>query len=140
MSAIKKVLAREILDSRGNPTVEVEIELASGTKATAAVPSGASTGTYEALELRDKDSKRFGGLGVLTAVRNVNEKISEAVVGMEAKEQKEIDKKMIELDGTENKSNLGANAILGVSLAVCRAAAAEQNIPLYQYIKKAFIL
>ncbi len=126
------------MDSRGNPTVEVEIELASGTKATAAVPSGASTGTYEALELRDKDSKRFGGLGVLTAVRNVNEKISEAVVGMEAKEQKEIDKKMIELDGTENKSNLGANAILGVSLAVCRAAAAEQNIPLYQYIKKAF--
>lgn len=138
MSAIKKVLAREILDSRGNPTVEVEVELESGVKATAAVPSGASTGTYEALELRDKDPKRYKGLGVLNAVENVNTKISEAIVGMEVAGQAEIDKKMLELDGTENKTNLGANAILGVSLAAARAAALEKNIPLYKYIAQTF--
>jgi len=140
MSAIKKIFAREILDSRGNPTVEVEVELESGVKAMAAVPSGASTGTYEALELRDKDPKRYKGLGVLSAIENVNTKISEAVVGMEAGEQVKIDKKMLELDGTENKSNLGANAILGVSLAVCRAAALEGQLPLYKYIAKIYKL
>lgn len=140
MSAIKKIYAREILDSRGNPTVEVEVELESGTKALAAVPSGASTGTYEALELRDGDKKRFNGLGVLKAVENVNTKIQEAVVGMEASDQEAIDKKMLELDGTENKTNLGANAILGVSLAVCRAAAIEKNLPLYKYISEAYKL
>lgn len=134
MSKIKKVFAREILDSRGNPTVEVEIELESGVKAAAAVPSGASTGTYEALELRDKDPKRYKGLGVLKAVENVNTQIAEAVIGMEVAEQEAIDQKMLVLDGTENKTNLGANAILGVSLAVARAAATEQGVPLYQYI------
>ncbi|MEK7598543.1 MAG: phosphopyruvate hydratase, partial [Patescibacteria group bacterium] len=138
MSKITKIRAREILDSRGNPTVEVEIELESGVKTTAAVPSGASTGTYEALELRDKDPKRYKGLGVLNAVGNVNEKISLLVVGMEAMEQEKIDGKMIALDGTENKSVLGANAILGVSLAVARAAAVEKGIPLYSYIAKTF--
>ncbi|MDZ4385418.1 MAG: phosphopyruvate hydratase, partial [Candidatus Moranbacteria bacterium] len=138
MSKIKKIFAREILDSRGNPTVEVDVELESGVKATAAVPSGASTGTFEALELRDGDKKRFNGLGVLQAVENVNKKIQKAVVGMEAEKQMEIDQKMLELDGTENKTNLGANAILGVSLAVCRAAALEQEIPLYKYIAKTF--
>lgn len=138
MSKIKKIYAREILDSRGNPTVEVEVELESGIKALAAVPSGASTGTYEALELRDGDKKRYEGLGVQKAVANVNEKITEAILGMEAFDQKEIDEKMIALDGTENKNNLGANAILGVSLAVCRAAAMEKETPLYQYIAQTF--
>jgi enolase len=134
MSKIKKIYAREILDSRGNPTVEVEIELESGVKAVAAVPSGASTGTYEALELRDKDPKRYKGLGVLTAVDNVNTTIAEALIGMDVEDQKVIDQRMLELDGTENKSKLGANAILGVSLAVCRVAALEQGVPLYKYI------
>lgn len=138
MSKIKKIYAREILDSRGNPTVEVEVELSSGIKASAAVPSGASTGAYEALELRDGDKGRFGGLGVTRAVENVNNKIQKALVGMEVANQEEIDGKMLELDGTENKSVLGANAILGVSLAVCRAAAMEQKMPLYAYIKKTF--
>jgi len=138
MSKIKKVFAREILDSRGNPTVEVEVTLESGIKAMAAVPSGASTGTLEALELRDGDKKRFNGLGVLQAVENVNKKIQKAVLGMEAEKQAEIDKKMLDLDGTENKTNLGANAILGVSLAVARSAALEQNVPLYKYIAKTF--
>lgn len=138
MSKITKIKGREILDSRGNPTVEVEVELESGIKATAAVPSGASTGTYEALELRDNDAARFGGLGVLRAVENINEKIRAAVVGMEAANQEEIDRKMLALDGTENKSNLGANAILGVSLAVCRAAAMEKNMPLYAYLAQTF--
>lgn len=138
MSAIKKVFAREILDSRGNPTVEVEVELESGAKATAAVPSGASTGSHEDLELRDKDASRYGGLGVLTAVNNVNTVLREAVVGMEAGEQEKLDRKMIKVDGTDNESSLGANAILGVSLAVCRAAAFEKNIPLYQHIKESF--
>ena len=140
MSKIKKIFAREILDSRGNPTVEVEVTLESGVKAMAAVPSGASTGSYEALELRDNDPKRFGGLGVQTAVENVNEEIQKAVKGMEAQDQEAIDRKMIELDGTENKSKLGANAILGVSLAVCRAASLEAELPLYKYISKAYKL
>lgn len=126
------------MDSRGNPTVEVEVELESGVKAMAAVPSGASTGTFEALELRDGDKDRFNGLGVQKAVENVNTKISKKVIGMEAAEQENIDKAMLELDETENKSNLGANAILGVSLAVCRAAAAEQGVPLYKYINSTF--
>jgi enolase len=140
MSAIKKIFAREILDSRGNPTVEVEVELESGVKAMAAVPSGASTGTYEALEMRDGDEKRYGGLGVQKAVENVNSVIQENIVGMEAEDQIVIDKKMLELDGTENKSKLGANAILGVSLAVCRAAAVEAGLPLYKYIAESYKL
>jgi enolase len=140
MSKILRISAREILDSRGNPTVEVGVELESGIKATAAVPSGASTGSYEALELRDGDSSRYGGKGVLQAVENVNIKISEKIVGMEAENQEEIDKTMIALDGTENKSNLGANAILGVSLAVCRGAALEKNVPLYKYIAEKYKL
>ncbi len=138
MSKIKKIFAREILDSRGNPTVEAEVELESGVKSLASVPSGASTGTYEALELRDKDPNRYDGLGVLNAIENVNAKISKAIVGMEVSKQKEIDKKMIKLDGTEDKSGLGANAILGVSLAVCRTAAKERNIPLYKYIAETY--
>lgn len=138
MSKIKNVFAREILDSRGNPTVEVDIELKSGIRATAAVPSGASTGIFEALELRDGDKKRFGGLGVTKAVENVNKKIAKVVIGMEVTDQVEIDKKMLELDGTENKTNLGANAILGVSLVVARTAAMEQKMPLYKYIAKTF--
>jgi len=138
MSKIKKVSTREILDSRGNPTLEVKVELESGTKGLAGVPSGASTGTFEALELRDGDRGRYNGKGVLKAVENVNTKISQAVVGMEAGEQEKIDRAMIELDGTENKSNLGANAIVGVSLAVCRAAADDKKIPLYEYISGIF--
>jgi len=136
MSKITEIKGREILDSRGNPTVEVEVILESGVRASAAVPSGASTGSYEALELRDGDEKRYGGLGVLNAVRNVNENIAKIIVGMEVSEQVAIDDAMRELDGTENKTNLGANAILGVSLAVCRAAAMEAKIPLYEYINK----
>lgn len=138
MSKIEKIFAREILDSRGNPTVEVEIILESGIRATAAVPSGASTGTYEALELRDNDKDRYGGLGVLNAVNNVNEVIAKEIVGMDAENQKEIDEKMIKLDGTENKTNLGANAILGVSLACARAASMKKNVPLYRYIAETF--
>lgn len=138
MTKIKEVKAREILDSRGNPTVEVEVILEDGIKGVAAVPSGASTGTHEALELRDNDERRYGGKGVLTAVENVNTKIAEAVVGMDANEQEKIDYKMIELDGTENKSSLGANAILGVSLAVCRASAKSNGKNLYDYIADTF--
>lgn len=126
------------MDSRGNPTVEVDVELESGIIATAGVPSGASTGAYEALELRDGDEKRFGGKGVLKAVKNINEIISHEIIGMEAANQKAIDQKMIALDGTENKSKLGANAILGISLAVCRAAAMDNKLPLYAYIAKSF--
>ena len=125
MSEISEVHAREILDSRGNPTIEVEVELESGAVGTAAVPSGASTGENEALELRDGDKKRYGGKGVLKAVENVNEKIFPEVEGMEALDQIGIDQAMIELDGTPTKEKLGANAILGVSLAVAHAAAAE---------------
>jgi enolase len=134
MSEIIYVKAREILDSRGNPTIETEVVLESGAVGVAAVPSGKSTGKFEAVELRDGDKSRFNGKGVLNAVRNVNEIIAEAVVGMEAAEQYLIDKTMIELDGTKNKSKLGANAILSVSLAVARAQANELGLSLFQYI------
>ncbi len=136
MSKIKDLVAREILDSRGNPTVEVEVFLESGISATAAVPSGASTGKFEALELRDNDSARYGGLGVLKAVKNVNTLIKNSLLGQEASQQAQLDEIMLELDGSENKTHLGANAILGVSLAVCRAAAKEKNLPLYAYINQ----
>ncbi len=128
------VKAREILDSRGNPTVEVDVVLENGIKARAAVPSGASTGEREALEMRDGDKSRFGGKGVLNAVKNVNEKIKPVVVGMDVFDQYGIDTTMLELDGTKTKSNLGANAILGVSMAVLKAAAMAQNKPLYEYV------
>ncbi|WP_337793170.1 phosphopyruvate hydratase [Phocaeicola plebeius] len=131
---IKSITGREILDSRGNPTVEVEVRLESGIMGRASVPSGASTGEHEALELRDKDAKRYGGKGVLKAVYNVNNVIAPALEGCSVLNQRGIDKKMCELDGTPTKSNLGANAILGVSLAVAKAAAAYLNIPLYRYI------
>ena len=131
---IVKITGREILDSRGNPTVEVDVLLASGIMGRAAVPSGASTGENEALELRDGDKKRYGGKGVLKAVENINNVIAPALLGISALEQRKIDKKMIELDGTKTKSNLGANAILGVSLAVAKAATAYLDIPLYRYI------
>ncbi|WP_455088576.1 phosphopyruvate hydratase [Porphyromonas endodontalis] len=131
---IVKITGREILDSRGNPTVEVEVVLSSGFIGRAAVPSGASTGEHEAIELRDGDKNRYGGKGVLKAVQNVNEIIAPALFGMSALEQRAIDQKLIELDGTPTKSNLGANAMLGVSLAVAKAAAAELDIPLYRYI------
>ena len=134
MTEIIDVNAREILDSRGNPTVEVEIELASGDTGSAAVPSGASTGTREALELRDKDESRYGGKGVLTAVGNVNGEIASAIKGMDASDQFALDSFLIELDGTENKSRLGANAILGVSMAAARAAANFFELPLYRYL------
>ena len=131
---IKSITGREILDSRGNPTVEVEVRLESGIMGRASVPSGASTGEHEALELRDKDAKRYGGKGVLKAVYNVNNVIAPVLEGWSVLDQRGIDKKMCELDGTSTKSNLGANAILGVSLAVAKAAAAYLNIPLYRYI------
>ena len=131
---IVKITGREILDSRGNPTVEVEVVLDSGFTGRAAVPSGASTGEHEAIELRDGDKNRYCGKGVLKAVQNVNEIIAPALFGMSALEQRAIDQKLIELDGTPTKSNLGANAMLGVSLAVAKAAAAELDIPLYRYI------
>ena len=131
---IKSIIGREILDSRGNPTVEVEVRLESGVMGRASVPSGASTGEHEALELRDKDSNRYGGKGVLKAVENVNKVIAPALTGWSVLEQRAIDKKMLELDGTPTKSNLGANAILGVSLAVAKAAANYLDIPLYRYI------
>ena len=133
MSKIKDIIAREILDSRGNPTVEVDVYLENGTMGRAAVPSGASTGMREALELRDKDD-RYLGKGVLKAVNNVNEIIKPALIGKDALNQREIDTIMIDLDGTENKSKLGANAILGVSMAVLRAAANYKNEPVYKYI------
>ncbi|WP_334111220.1 phosphopyruvate hydratase [Thermodesulfitimonas autotrophica] len=134
MSIIEEVWAREILDSRGNPTVEVEVVLEDGVVGRAAVPSGASTGTHEAVELRDGDKGRFGGKGVLKAVKHVNNEIAAEIVGLNALEQREIDRTLIELDGTENKSRLGANAILGVSLAVARAAAEWVGLPLYRYL------
>ncbi|HEX7614876.1 MAG TPA: phosphopyruvate hydratase [Thermoanaerobaculia bacterium] len=134
MHAIESIHAREILDSRGNPTVEVECLLESGASARAGVPSGASTGSREALELRDGDKKRYGGKGVLSAVKNVNETIAPEVLGMDARQQAEIDRLMIELDGTEMKTALGANAILGVSMAVCRAAAEACALPLFRYL------
>jgi enolase len=131
---IEDIIAREIMDSRGNPTVEVDVYLEDGTMGRAAVPSGASTGAHEAVELRDGDDSRYGGKGVLTAVENVNENIAPELVEMDALNQREIDLRMIELDDTPNKANLGANAILGVSLAVAKAAANALEVPLYQYI------
>ena len=133
-AAIKRVIAREILDSRGNPTIEVDVSLASGVTGRAAVPSGASTGTREALELRDGEKERFLGKGVLKAVNHVNEEIAQRVVGLSAINQVQVDRAMLELDGTESKEKLGANAILGVSLAVAKAAASSCALPLYQYL------
>ena len=138
MAKIKSIKAREILDSRGNPTVEVEVLCDNGKKAWAAVPSGASTGSREALELRDGDKKRYNGKGVLKAVRNVNQVIAPKLKGLNPLKQREIDELMIRLDGTENKSKLGANAILGVSMAVARCAALCQNKPLYDYLHKKY--
>jgi len=134
MSEIAKIHAREILDSRGNPTLEAEVTLDSGVMGRAAVPSGASTGEHEAVELRDGDGKRYLGKGVLKAVSNVNEIIAPKLIGMCAARQVELDRTMIELDGTENKARLGANAILGVSLAAARAVAEERGLPLYRYL------
>jgi enolase len=134
ITTIEDVAAREILDSRGNPTIEVEVLLMGGEKGVAAVPSGASTGVHEAVELRDGDKKRYGGKGVLTAVRNVNETIREAIFELDATDQVTVDEVMIELDGTPNKGALGANAILGVSLAVAKAAANALQQPLYRYL------
>lgn len=134
MTRIVDVVAREILDSRGNPTVEVDVVLECGAKGRAAVPSGASTGAYEAVELRDNDKSRYLGKGVLTAVNNVNTEIKEAILGMDALDQVGIDTTMIELDGTPNKGRLGANAILGVSLALAKAAAEALGMPLYKYL------
>jgi enolase len=135
-TTIQTIHAREILDSRGNPTVEVDVTLQDGSKGRAAVPSGASTGSREALELRDNDPKRYGGKGVLKAAANVNGAIAAALTGMDATDQVAIDTKMLELDGTEYKSNLGANAILGVSMAIAQAAATARDLPLYRYLGK----
>ncbi len=134
MSAIIDIHAREILDSRGTPTIEVDVDLESGAMGRAAVPSGASTGAHEAAELRDGDEKRYGGKGVLNAVESVNGELLDALSGLEADDQVMIDRLMVSLDGTENKSRLGANAILGVSLAVAKAAADEAGLPLYRYV------
>ena len=134
MSAIVDIVGREILDSRGNPTVECDVLLESGTMGRAAVPSGASTGSREAIELRDGDPKRYLGKGVLKAVEHINTEISESVLGLDASEQNFLDKTLIDLDGTENKSRLGANAMLAVSMAVARAAAEESGLPLYRYL------
>ncbi len=134
MSAIIDIRGREILDSRGNPTVEAEVLLETGIRGRAAVPSGASTGEHEAVELRDGNPARFGGKGVLNAVRNINTEIRDALRGFEAREQLDIDRTLIDLDGTPNKARLGANAILGVSLAAARAAAAENQLPLWKYL------
>jgi enolase len=134
MSAIVDVIAREILDSRGNPTIEADVVLESGISGRAAVPSGASTGSKEAIELRDGDASRYGGKGVQKAIENVNTEICEAIIGLDASEQAFVDRTMIDLDGTENKSRLGANAILAVSAAVAKAAAEESTLPLYRYL------
>jgi len=134
MSRIRSVVAREILDSRGNPTVEVDVVLENGIVGRSAIPSGASTGEREAVELRDGDKKRFGGKGVLRAVKNVEKIIAPAVVGMEPTEQLALDRRMIDLDGTPNKEKLGANAILGVSIAACKAAATLSGLPVYRYL------
>ncbi|MCW8801402.1 MAG: phosphopyruvate hydratase, partial [Desulfobacter sp.] len=134
MTELIDVRAREIIDSRGNPTVEVDVTLACGAQGRAAVPSGASTGTREALELRDKAENRFMGKGVLNAVANVNEVIAPEIIGYDAMDQAGLDRTMIDIDGTENKSRLGANAILGVSMAAARAAATANGIPLYRHI------
>ena len=132
--SIESVRAREILDSRGNPTLEVDVILENGTLGRAAVPSGASTGENEAVELRDNDAKRYGGKGTLKAVDNVNKKIAPELIGMDAREQEELDRLMIELDGTPNKGKLGANAILGVSMAIAKASAKASGLPLYRYL------
>ena len=134
MSAINKIIAREALDSRGNPTIEAEAHTVSGAMGCAMVPSGASTGSHEALELRDRDESRYAGKGVLTAIRHIQERIAPALCGKEVSEQAEIDQTMIELDGSGRKENLGANAILAVSLAAAHAAAHEHNLPLYAYL------
>ncbi len=134
MSVIEYIEAREILDSRGNPTVEVDVVLEDGSLGRAAVPSGASTGEHEAVELRDGDKDRFAGKGVLKAVENVNNALSAELVGLDALNQVDIDRTMIELDGTENKAKLGANAILGVSMATARAAADFLGLPLFKYL------
>ena len=136
MSTITKIHGREILDSRGNPTVEAEVTLSSGVKAIACVPSGASTGSREALELRDKDPKRYLGKGVLKAVGHVNNEIAKALVGENSENQERIDNLMIELDGTENKERFGANSILAVSMGVAKAAAKDASLPLYRYLSK----
>jgi len=133
-STIRSVHGREVLDSRGNPTVEVDVTLESGVTGSAKVPSGASTGIHEALELRDGDKSRYDGKGVLQAVANVNEAIADKITGMHASDQRSLDQNLIDLDGTDNKSNLGANAMLGVSLAVAHAAAANEGAPLYRYL------
>jgi len=134
MASIERVRAREILDSRGNPTIEVEVVLADGTAGVASVPSGASTGKYEAVELRDGDRSRYGGLGVLKAIEHVNSEIASTIAGMSALEQAAIDQRLIELDGTANKARLGANALLATSLAVAKAGASFRGIPLYRYL------
>ena len=134
MSTIVDIHAREILDSRGTPTIEVDVELETGVIGRAAVPSGASTGVHEAVELRDNDKNRYNGKGVQTAVKNVNSEIFEAIVGLESLDQLQIDQTMIELDGTPNKGRLGANALLGVSMAAAKASAEELGLPLYRYI------
>src|ERR1700730_5707147 len=133
-STIADIYAREILDSRGNPTVEADVILSSGVIGRAAVPSGASTGEHEAVELRDNDAKRYGGKGVLQAVQNIEETIAPALAGADATDQMGIDAALIEMDGTPNKSNLGANAILAVSLATSRAAAQQIGVPLWRYL------
>jgi len=134
IASIESVKAREILDSRGNPTIEVEVVLVDGTAGVAAVPSGASTGKHEAVELRDGDKSRYGGLGVLKAIKHVNSEIASAIAGMSALEQAAIDQRLIKLDGTANKARLGANALLGTSLAVARAGASFRGVPLYRYL------
>ena len=134
ITEIQEIRAREILDSRGNPTVEAEVTLADGTRGRAAVPSGASTGEHEAVELRDGDKQRYQGKGVLKAVENVNGEIADALASFDASDQRALDRKMIELDGTENKGRLGANAILSVSMAAARASAAAFGLPLYRYL------
>ena len=134
MSMIVDVYGREVLDSRGNPTVEVEVVLEDGSFGRAAVPSGASTGAFEAVELRDGDKGRYLGKGTTVAVAHVNEEIAEALIGLEAEDQRIVDKMMIEADGTENKGNFGANAVLGASLAVAKAAAESAELPLYKYV------
>ncbi|CAM3403301.1 phosphopyruvate hydratase [Stackebrandtia soli] len=134
MASIENIAARQILDSRGNPTIEVEVLLEDGSHSRAAVPSGASTGAFEALELRDEDPSRYLGKGVQTAIDNVNERIVDELVGMEASEQRLIDQRLLDIDGTPDKSSLGANAMLGVSLAVARAAAESADLPLFRYI------
>jgi len=134
MSEITNVVARQIIDSRGNPTVEVDVTVASGAVGRAAVPSGASTGSREAVELRDGDKSRYGGKGVLKAVANANGEIGDALVGKDVESQSEIDQIMIDLDGTDNKGRLGANALLAVSMASAHAAANELGVPLYRYL------